>query len=226
MKSFSLDEYEQLIAESVILEQDRSSIKVIKTPDGRIVKFFRLKRLLSSARFKSYAARFVDHAKALKKLGFNTVEIEDVYYCRAVKRSLVFYDPLPGQTLREALASQDKPDDIMEMFIAFYAELHNQGVYFRSIHLSNVIISDNMDALGLIDIADMKIYSKSLSKEMRMRNFRHLTRYNQDRESIERFGVERFMHIYFKLSQLPEIYEKDFLSGVQQLLSEGEKGVV
>jgi len=223
LKSFSLDEYEQLIAESVILEQERRGIKVIKTPDGRIVKFFRQKRLFSSARFKSYAARFIDHARALQKLGFNTVEIEDVYYCRAVKRTLVFYNPLPGQTLREALASLDKPDVIMEMFIAFYAELHNRGIYFRSIHLNNVIIPDTMDSLGLIDIADMKIYSKGLSKELRLRNLRHLTRYTVDQESIKSFGVDRFMDIYFEKSQLPELYKKDFLTEMQQLMSNGEK---
>ena len=223
MKSFSLDEYEQLIAKSVVLEQDRHGVKVIKTADGRFVKFFRQKRLLSSALFKSYASRFVEHAKALKRLGFNTVEVENVYYCKPIKRSLVFYNPLPGQTLRDVLASQDKSDDIMEMFSAFYAELHNQGVYFRSIHLNNVIISDTMDTLGLIDIADMKIHSKGLSKDMRMRNFRHLTRYSVDQESIKKFGVERFMGIYFEASQLPESYENDLLAGMQQQMSEGGK---
>ena len=223
MKSFSLDEYEQLIAKSVVLEQDRHGIKVVKTFDGRFVKFFRQKRLLSSALFKSYASRFVEHAKTLKRLGFNTVEVEDVYYCRPIKRSLVFYKPLPGNTLRDALASQDKSGDIMEMFSAFYAGLHNQGVYFRSIHLSNVIISDTMDTLGLIDIADMKIYPKGLSKDMRMRNFRHLTRYGVDQESIKKFGVERFMDIYFEVSQLQELYKKDLLTGMRQLMSEGGK---
>lgn len=223
MKSFSLDEYEQLVAKSVVLEQDRHGIKVIKTVDGRFVKFFRQKRLLSSALFKSYASRFVEHAKALKQLGVNTVEVENMYYCRPIKRSLVFYSPLPGQTLRDALASQDKSDDIMAMFSAFYAELHNQGVYFRSIHLSNVIISDTMATLGLIDIADMKISSKGLSKDMRMRNFRHLTRYGVDQESIKKFGVGRFMDIYFEVSQLPESYKKDFLTGMQQLMSKRGK---
>jgi tRNA A-37 threonylcarbamoyl transferase component Bud32 len=218
-----LDEYEQLIAKSVVLEQDRHGIKVIKTADGRFVKFFRQKRFFSSALFKPYAYRFVEHAKALKRLGFNTVEVENVYYCKSVKRSLVFYDPLPGHTLRDALKSQDTSDDIMEMFSAFYAELHNQGVYFRSIHLSNVIISDTMDTLGLIDIADMKIYSKGLSKDMRMRNFRHLTRYAVDQESIKKFGVVRFMDIYFEASQLPESYKNDLLAGMQQQMSEGGK---
>lgn len=223
MKSFSLDKYEQLIAKSVVLEQDRHGIKVIKTADGRFVKFFRQKRLLSSALFKSYACRFVDNAKALKRLGFNTVEVENIYYCKPIKRSLVFYNPLPGQTLRDVLKSRDTSDDIMAMFSAFYAGLHNRGVYFRSIHLSNVIISDTMDTLGLIDIADMKIHSKGLSKDMRMRNFRHLTRYGVDQESIKKFGVERFMGIYFEASQLPESYKNDLLTGMRQQMSEGGK---
>jgi len=223
LKPFSLNEYEQLIAKSVVLEQDRRGIKVIKISDGRIVKFFRQKRLLSSARLKSYASRFVDHARALKKLGFDTVEVEDVYYCSAVKRSMVFYNPLPGQTLRDVLVNQDKIDSVMALFVVFYAELHNRGVYFRSIHLNNVIISDALATLGLIDIADMKIYSKSLSKNIRLRNFRHLLRYHIDQESIKSFGVERFMDIYFRNSELPELYKKDFLTGMQELMDEGGK---
>ena len=84
------------------------------------------------------------------------------------------------------------------------ADLHNKGVLFRSIHLNNVIVSDDAGVLGLIDFADMKIGKKSLSRDQRMRNFKHLTRYNVDQESIKTFGVERFTDLYFKASRLPE----------------------
>ncbi len=223
LKSFSLDEYEELVAKSVVLEQDRRGIKVLQTPEGAIVKLFRLKRLLSSALLKSYASRFVENARALKKLGIKTVEVEEVLYCKSIKRKLVFYQPVPGQTLRYVLQNSSNTDDVMKKFTIFLAELHNKGILFRSIHLNNVIVSDTMDTLGLIDIADMRIYSKGLSKDMRMRNFRHLTRYNVDQESIKSFGVDRFMDIYFEVSQLPELYKKDFLTGIQQLMSEGGK---
>ena len=103
LKSYSLNEYEKLAAESVVLEQDKHGVKVLQTPEGRIVKFFRQKRLFSSALFKSYASRFVDNARSLNRLGVITVEVEDVLYCKAIKRALVFYKPIPGQTLRDVL---------------------------------------------------------------------------------------------------------------------------
>ena len=219
LKSFSLSEYEELVAKSAILEQDRRGIKVLQTPEGSIVKFFRLKRLLSSALLKSYASRFVDNARSLKRLGIKAVEVEDVLYCKTIKRALVFYQPIPGQTLRAVLQSRVNFDDVMERFIVFLANLHDKGVLFRSIHLNNVIVSEGSGVLGLIDFADMKISRKSLSRDKRLRNFRHLARYEVDQESIKSFGVDRFMEVYFKASQLPISYKEEFLARLQEVLS-------
>ncbi|MCK4507497.1 MAG: hypothetical protein KAU27_03080, partial [Desulfuromonadales bacterium] len=215
MKFFSLNEYNELVARSVVLEQDRHGIKVLQTPEGMIVKFFRQKRLLSSALFKSYASRFVDNARSLTKLGIKTVEVEDVLYCKPIKRTLVFYQPVPGQTLRDVMQSQAHANNVMEKFIVFLAELHDKGVFFRSIHLSNIIVSDCFDALGLIDIVDMKINRKGLSPDMRIRNFRHLTRYKVDQESIRAFGIDRFMDVYFKTCHIPESHKSKFLETME-----------
>jgi hypothetical protein len=223
LKSLTLLEYEQLVSRSVVLEQDRHGLKVLATDDGLIVKIFRQKRLISSALFKSYASRFVANARALKAVGINTVDVLGVSYCKPIKRTLVFYRPIPGKTLREVLQSRVDNDDIMEAFIAFLAELHDKGVYFRSIHLNNVIVTDRSDALGLIDFADMKVGSKSLSRDARLRNFRHLTRYKADQESIKSFGVARFMDLYFESSCLPVLNKHEFLATMQALVtSEGK----
>lgn len=219
MKSFSLDEYEQLLAKSVVLEQDKRGIKVLQTPEGAIVKFFRLKRLFSSALLKSYASRFVDNARLLKELGIKAVEVDDLLYCKPMKRTLVFYQPIPGETLRTVLQSRINFDEVMERFIVFLANLHDKGVLFRSIHLNNVIVSEGSGALGLIDFADMTVDRKSLSRDKRLRNFRHLARYEVDKESIKLFGVNRFIEIYFKASQLPITYKEEFLVKLQEMLS-------
>ncbi len=219
MKSLALHEYQRLVDKSVVLEQDRHGLKVLKTDDGLIVKLFRQKRLLSSALFKSYASRFVSNAHTLKKLGVKTVEIEDLLYCKPIKRSLVFYHPIPGETLRDVLKSQASSDDVMSRFIVFLAGLHDKGVFFRSIHLSNIIVSDSLDNFGLIDFADMKIFSKGLSIDMRLRNFRHLTRYKCDQESIKCFGVERFMDIYFSHSDILETHKSNFLESMSRFIS-------
>jgi hypothetical protein len=46
LKPFSLKEYQLLITKSETLEKDRHGVKVLLTPEGRIVKFFRQKRLM------------------------------------------------------------------------------------------------------------------------------------------------------------------------------------
>jgi hypothetical protein len=107
----------------------------------------------------------------------------------------------------------------MESFVRFFAELHDKGVFFRSIHLNNVIVSDDLNTLGLIDLADMKISSKSLSRPMRLRNFKHLTRYKADQESIKTFGLDRFIDIYFSCNSLSESDKPEFLAELQNVVA-------
>lgn len=219
VKPFSLDEYQQLISMSEVLEKDGHGLKVLKTPEGLIVKIFRRKRLVSSALIKSYAERFVENARKLKSLGFNTVDIVDLYYCREIKRALVFYDPLPGETLRATLQNQGHNDDLMERFIKLLAQMHEKGVFFRSCHFNNIIVTNSMDSLGLIDISDMRIWPKRLSLDRRMRNFRHLTRYASDRESISAFGADNFVDVYCKSCQLSEPYKNKLIDALRRSIS-------
>jgi hypothetical protein len=219
LKPFTLSEYERLIDNSVVLEQDGRGVKVLETPEGLIVKIFRQKRLFTSALLKPYAIRFLENARALKRIGVKAVEVKDVFYCKSIKKALVFYQPIPGQTLRAVLQSPVNFDDMMERFIVFLANLHDKGVLFRSIHLNNVIVENCSGDLGLIDFADMKVGRKSLSQNQRKRNFRHLTRYKTDQESIKSYGVERFMDIYFEASHLPLSCKQELLVRMQEAVA-------
>jgi len=203
---------------SEVLEQDGHGLKVLKTPEGLIVKIFRQKRFISSALFKSYAVRFVENARKLESLGFNTVEVVGLYYCQSIKRSLVFYHPLQGETLRAILQKTEHYEDLITLFIELLARLHEQGVLFRSCHFNNFIVADSMDSLGLIDISDMKIWPKRLSYAQRKRNFKHLARYRVDQESIKQFGVNRFIEDYSRLCAIPESHKKQFLDVLNQLV--------
>ena len=224
MNSLSLDEYQKIAECSIILERDKHGVKVLETPEGNIVKLFRRKRFFSSALLKSYSSRFVENAKALKKLGFYTVDVEKEVYCKAIQRSLLIYRPIPGKTLRSALQDPDSHDQIFEMFIVLLAQLHDNGILFRSIHLNNIIFKDLMSPLGLIDIADMRIMAAPLSSHARIRNFRHLNRYKVDQSSIKKFGVDRFMQIYFKTSCLLESHEQEFKAKMHEALSVEGRG--
>jgi tRNA A-37 threonylcarbamoyl transferase component Bud32 len=219
LKSFTLAEYEQLVARSIVLERDRNGIKVLRTPENLIVKLFRRKRFWSSALFKSYACRFAENAYALHRLGIRTVDIINVFYCEPIERSMVFYKPISGETLRNALNNQNCPDDVMGQFAHLLAELHDKGVLFRSIHLNNVIVSDSFDSIGLIDISDMKIMRKSLSLSMRARNFKHLNRYRADQESLKSYGVDNFMKIYFGVCSLSGSQKIQLQEEMARLLS-------
>lgn len=218
LKCLTLEEYQQLVANSAVLEQDKHGVKVLATGEGKIVKLFRRKRLLSSAILKSYAARFVENAHRLKSLGIKTVNIEAVYRCAPISRTLVVYRPVPGQTLRDAIRDTTQPDTLMAQFVSFFAELHDKGILFRSIHLNNVIVPRSAGRLGLIDVADMKFFNRALSSNQRMRNLRHLTRYNEDRQSIREFGVEQFVDIYFAAARLTGLHKKDFLVKMQSVI--------
>ena len=219
MKPLTLNEYQRLVDNSVILEEDGHGLKVLETSDGLIIKIFRQKRILSSAVVKSYASRFIENAQTLNSLGINTIAVKDVWFCKPIKRTLVSYQPIPGCTLREVLQNREHLERLVEGFAVFFAGLHEKGVLFRSIHLSNVIISESLNTFGLIDFADMKISSHRLSRQRRLRNFRHLTSYKVDQEALRAFGVTRFMTLYFENSSLAEKYKQHFLAQVQEMFT-------
>ncbi len=211
LKSLSLKQYQKLVDTGTVIEQDGRGVKVIKTLDGRIVKLFRLKSVFSSAVLKSYAARFVENAELLKQRGINTIDAQDLYYCKPIKRTLVYYHPLPGSTLRDLLREGDNTTKVMKMFSAFMAELHDKGILFRSVHFNNVIVSESGDSLGLIDVADMRIKGTSLSVAERVRNFKHMVRYQEDCTSIETFGVAVFLEEYLHASEMDVSKKEPFL---------------
>lgn len=163
-----------------VLEADGKGDKVLRLADGSILKLFRRKRLLTSALWAPYAKRFADNCRTLHERGIECPNIRQVYRIPSIERDAVHYDPLPGHTLRQLLNSGAN-EDLKARFGEFIARLHQNGIYFRSAHLGNVVLTPQ-DTLGLIDIADLRTYRKPLRKGLRLRNFKHMLRYRQERE--------------------------------------------
>jgi hypothetical protein len=181
-----------------VIERDPRGIKVLQLPDGDYLKVFRLRHRFSLARVYGYAQRFCSHAGKLAALGIPSIHIRACYavqdarllaYPLAVSDTpttetaaplshtfAVHYAPLPGLTLKQLLDQQQLPPELVRQLGAFIAELHAKGVHFRSLHLGNIVLTPAGE-LGLIDIADMKIYPWALWFGTRLRSFRHLTRY-------------------------------------------------
>ena len=180
MKSLDNEQYLKMRAGADVTAADEHGDKVLLLKDGTYLKLFRVKRLFPSARLFPYWRRFEKNAEALHALGVPTLKVIESIRLPEIDRTAVHYEPLPGNILREV---PDFDARLVSRLGAFIKELHDKGVYLRSMHLGNVVLTPE-DELGLIDIADMKVYGGALRKGLRLRNLHHLWRYEQDRRAI------------------------------------------
>jgi len=163
-------------AGATVLEADGFGEKVLRLSDGTILKLFRRKRFFSSAAWYPYAQRFADNAAALCKRGVPVPGIIEVMRIPSIARDAVHYHPLPGKTLRELCReglAVETEEELKAGFTRFVIRLHDCGVYFRSLHLGNVVYTTD-HRFGLIDISDARIRDGRLGKHQRARNLRRL----------------------------------------------------
>ncbi len=181
MKKLSNEGYLTLREGAKVIEKDAYGDKVLLLRDGTYLKLFRVKRLISSAQFFPYSKRFVKNARKLSKLAIPTVTPITLYKIPSIQRTAVHYAPLQGSTLRKLKNGIDSV--LAERLGKFIRSLHDRGVYFRSLHLGNIVLTPE-NKLGLIDVSDMKIYRKSLPDGLRLRNFQHSARYKEDKSLL------------------------------------------
>lgn len=181
MQRLSADQYSALREGASVLEADGYGEKVLQLDNGTFLKIFRRKRLLSKNLVTPPARRFAHNAARLHQLGIPCPHVIGLYRMARPYRSLVHYHPLPGRTLRQ-LFGECPPDErttVVAQLKAFIIRLHDLGIYFRSLHLGNIVLTPDNE-LGLIDISDMRCLSRPLSQRMRRRNYQHLRRYETD----------------------------------------------
>jgi len=203
MKLISGDEYQALAQDAEVLERDTFGDKVLRRKDDQIIKLFRIKRLLSLSLFYPYSLRFSRNARRLNRLGVPSVQVAQVFYCASIRRHGVVYPLLPGETLSHLLEKGQNSDSLMRQLATFIAELHRKKIYFRSLHLGNILqLPDGR--LGLIDVADLSFNRLPLTLWQRRRNFRHLLRRVEHRALFEQFGIERFIEYYLDAAEIPQ----------------------
>jgi hypothetical protein len=201
MQKLNHSTYMAMREQAKVLEADGSGDKVLLLQDGRFLKLFRRKRLLTSAALFPYAQRFAVNAEVLQRCSIPCPTVLAVYRIASIERDAVYYTPLPGSTLRQLMDLPDQPHQALRVQLgAFVAQLHTTRVYFRSVHLGNVVLTPE-GRFGLIDIADLKYQRNALSPRKRLRNFRHMLRYEEDRQWL-----------------LGEDSGQTFLAGYQQAL--------
>lgn len=192
MQPLSRNQFETMRLNASVLEEDHHGVKVLKLADGTFLKLFRRKSWFSKNAFFTPAQRFAENAQALQKLGIPCPEIIALYQLKDPYRSVVHYTPLAGETLRQLLGQSNGINsfELLVNLATFITTLHDKGVYFRSLHLGNIVLTPDKQ-FGLIDISDMRCLGRPLSKGMRARNYQHLLRYEQD-----------WAHIGFDIRQL------------------------
>ncbi|MDR2187083.1 MAG: toluene tolerance protein [Azonexus sp.] len=176
MKTLSEQDYRKLCDGAVVLEADGFGDKVLRLADGTLLKLFRRKRLLSSALLFPYARRFVRNAAVLKKAGIPAPTVIEVFRVAALARHVVHYAPLAGSTLRELDRAGLPPAEKQRLRAAltrFIISLHERGIYFRSLHAGNVVVTPE-GHFGLIDFADLRVYPWPLGHRLRARNVRRM----------------------------------------------------
>jgi len=182
LTSLPKTELNALMDGATVIEQDGLGPKVLKLRDGSFLKLFRRKQWLSSASLTPYSRRFARNSLALSQLQIVAPEVLECFRFDDGSTG-VHYRPLPGVTLRQALESatdESTRAGIVRQAGQFIGEIHERGVYFRSLHLGNVLVLPDGN-LALIDIADMRLFNRPLNALMRQRNLKHMQRYKQDR---------------------------------------------
>jgi hypothetical protein len=191
LKQLEHADYLTMRAGAAVLEADGFGDKVLRLSDGTMLKLFRRKRFFSSAAWYPYAQRFADNAAALGKRGVPVPRVIEVMRIPSIARDAVHYHPLPGKTLRELCREGLAPETEQELktgFTRFVIRLHDCGVYFRSLHLGNVVYTTDR-RFGLIDIADVRIRGGRLSKNQRVRNLRRLQGIAGECEWVDVYSV-------------------------------------
>ncbi|OLU24538.1 polymerase [Pseudomonas sp. PA15(2017)] len=181
MKRIDAAQLDALLEGAKTIEEDGLGVKVARLGSGDFLKLYRRKRLLSSDLWDLPAQRFADNARGLLRLGITAPYVLDVLMISERRLSAVLYQPLPGDTLRNRLRQLDarQRPALVKRFGTFLGELHQLGVYFRSLHLGNVLLLPD-GSFGLIDLSDMKLESRPLAPWKRRRNLQHILRYAED----------------------------------------------
>jgi len=139
MKKLSKEDYLTLREGAEVVESDGHGDKVLLLPDGSYLKLFRRKRLLSTALFSPYAKRFAKNASKLAMLNIPTVSIINLFRIPSIERTAVHYNPLAGATLR---GMKNGIDNTLALKLGkFIRQLHDKGIYFRSLHFGNIVLT-------------------------------------------------------------------------------------
>ncbi len=201
MRIVTAQQLESWLATGMILEQDARGPKVVELESGQFLKIFHTRRHPLLARLRPATERFARNAEHLQQLGIATPRVVEVFWIdrdRGVSGCL--YEPLPGQSLEQIyLAAPHQVQQWLGSLAQFIRHLHRQGIYFRSLHLGNILRLPSGD-YGLIDILDLQHKRRALNNWQIQRNFQHLRHYLK-RKRLPEFPIEQLIGLYQDIAE-------------------------
>lgn len=199
MRTVAAHELEEWLTQGQLLEQDSHGPKVLCLGDGSILKIFRSRKHPLMARCRPEASRFARNARRLAQRGIRTPKLlEQLWINPAQGVSACRYQPLAGQTLEQLY--RQSPEQLVPLIpelAAYILHLHRQGIYFRSLHLGNILYQPGQP-FGLIDFLDIRFSWLPLNRWQVKRNFAHLQSYLQ-RRRVEHFPFSQLLTHYESL---------------------------
>lgn len=193
MQLLTLEQFIHLCDTATVVTTERGQPKVLESTQGEMIKVFYRRKGWSSSHLWPHAKRFVRNAQALQTRAISASKVHAIYSCPTKQCHVVIYPKVTGEQLRECLSSHTQ---LLPKFAQFLAQLHGKGVFFRGIHLGNVLYDAKLQELHLIDFADLKVFKHPLSLHHRARNLAHLFKNKEDKPIFLSFGLEDFLADY------------------------------
>jgi len=203
------EELKELTESCKLLDGSREAPGIMLDTDDNILKFFYPRdRIFTIKKFLPAASSFAANAGKLNKRGINTVSINGVMHCKDPKCYIVSYKKLPGEDFRHLYANRGR--SALEPLPAFIAHLHDKGVFFRSIHLGNLLWQPD-NRIALLDIQGTHFSLFKLDPIRRARNLSHLLNTKEDRYPYLAYGEGKFMEDYLHHANLSHWEQKLFI---------------
>ena len=156
---------------------------------NEIIKIFNVRGYISSGFFNTYASRIIKNSIKLKDHEISSIEITNELAFQYNNRlSGVSYKYIPGKTYRD-LGNKITKEMITDL-AKYISIIHKKGIYFRAMHLGNILLHNKK--LFLIDIAKIHFYPWSLFIFTRARAFRRMIKYQDD---IKHFGLINYKNL-------------------------------
>lgn len=201
MKTISEQDFWAFCHQATVLVQYKALPKVLVTPEGQIIKVFVRRRTFSKNSLWPQVRRFANNAQRLASRGIPSIEPPVLYHCPELRIHLAIYPKIEGQEIRQIIREGNIA--ILNEIAAFIATLHHQGIFFRGLHLGNLLKGET--AIYLIDIADLKVKARPLGLYQRLRNLRHLLENRDDYPTFKVFGIARFIKLYAEAASLSSL---------------------